>query len=47
VLVDGRVAQLGSHETLIADVDGLYWRFYEQQRLREDLERYMQLDQEL
>ena len=47
VLQDGRIAQLGTHAELITDRSGLYWRFYEQQRLREDLERYMDLEQEL
>ncbi len=47
VLADGTLAQLGTHAQLIKDTGGLYWRFYEQQRLREDLERYMDVDQEL
>jgi ATP-binding cassette subfamily B protein len=46
-IADGRIAQVGTHQQLIADTDGLYWKFYEQQRLREDLERYMELEGEL
>jgi ATP-binding cassette subfamily B protein len=47
VLIDGKIAQIGTHRELITVTDGLYWRFYEQQRLREDLERYMELEGEL
>lgn len=47
VLAGGCVVQLGTHTELIRDTEGLYWRFYEQQRLREDLERYMGADEEL
>ena len=47
VLAGGCVVQLGTHTELIRDTEGLYWRFYEQQRLREDLERYMGVDEEL
>jgi ATP-binding cassette subfamily B protein len=47
VLAGGGVVQLGTHTKLIRDTEGLYWRFYEQQRLREDLERYMGVDEEL
>jgi ATP-binding cassette subfamily B protein len=47
VLAGGCVVQLGTHTELIRDTAGLYWRFYEQQRLREDLERYMGVDEEL
>ena len=47
VLQDGRITQLGTHAELISDRSGLYRKFYEQQRLREDLERYMDLEQEL
>ena len=47
VLAGGRLVQLGRHTELIGEPDGLYWRFYEQQRLREDLERYLDADQEL
>jgi ATP-binding cassette subfamily B protein len=47
VLASGRLVQLGRHADLIADVEGLYRRFYEQQRLREDLERYLDADREV
>ena len=47
VLAGGRLVQLGTHIELIGEPNGLYWHFYEQQRLREDLERYMDVDQEL
>ncbi|HEX4999860.1 MAG TPA: ATP-binding cassette domain-containing protein, partial [Terriglobia bacterium] len=46
-LAGGRIVQEGTHRELIADTSGLYWKFYEQQRLREDLERYMELEGEL
>jgi ATP-binding cassette subfamily B protein len=42
VLSDGKVSQLGVHRDLIADESGLYWQFYEQQRLKEDLESYIE-----
>ena len=42
VLAHGTIAQLGTHHELIAQSGGLYARFYEQQRLREDLERYIE-----
>jgi ATP-binding cassette subfamily B protein len=45
-LAGGRIAQVGTHRELIADTGGLYWKFYEQQRLREDLERYMEMEGE-
>lgn len=40
VLEAGQVRQLGSHRELVRDRAGPYRRFYEQQRLREDLEHY-------
>ena len=42
VLANGAIAQIGTHAELIAQPAGLYWKFYEQQRLREDLERYLE-----
>jgi ATP-binding cassette subfamily B protein len=47
VLAEGTIAQLGTHRRLIGQTGGPYARFYEQQRLREDLERYLDVDQEL
>jgi ATP-binding cassette subfamily B protein len=40
VLRDGAVVQEGTHAQLIAQCSGEYWHFYEQQRLKEDLESY-------
>ena len=40
VLEQGEVRQLGTHAELVSDRRGLYRRYYEQQRLREDLESY-------
>jgi ATP-binding cassette subfamily B multidrug efflux pump len=42
VLEDGKITQQGSHSELISNRGGLYWRFYEQQRLKEDLEVYVE-----
>ena len=47
VLAGGRLVQLGRHADLMGDAQGLYRRFYEQQRLREDLERYLDADREV
>ena len=41
VLDRGRIDQLGSHEELLKDRAGLYFNFYEQQRLKEDLEEFL------
>ncbi len=40
VLNAGRVTQMGSHAELIAQKKSEYWRFFEQQQLKEDLEGY-------
>jgi ATP-binding cassette subfamily B protein len=47
VLADGRLVQLGTHQQLMRETSGLYVRFYDQQRLREDLERYLDADREV
>lgn len=41
VLEQGEIAEEGSHSELIARHSGIYSRFYEEQRLKEDLETYM------
>ena len=43
VLDQGMIRQMGTHEQLIEDRRGGYRRFYEQQRLKEDLENYVEL----
>lgn len=40
VLERGRVTQLGTHSQLVAQKGGIYARFYDQQRLKADLESY-------
>jgi ABC-type multidrug transport system fused ATPase/permease subunit len=50
VLDRGRIAEQGTHESLLSvgRGAGIYRRFYDQQRLREELETYIQnLDSEL
>jgi ATP-binding cassette subfamily B protein len=42
VLDQGKLRQLGTHEELMQDRRGAYRIFYEQQRLKEDLEQYVQ-----
>ena len=42
VLEAGAIIQQGTHQKLINERSGLYWRFYEQQRLKEDLEVYVE-----
>lgn len=48
VLEHGEIVEEGSHTELIARKSGIYARYYEEQRLKEDLESYMdELDQKL
>ncbi|MGK5082401.1 ABC transporter ATP-binding protein [Bdellovibrionota bacterium FG-1] len=42
VLADGKIRQVGTHAELSMDRRGLYRQFYEQQRLQEDLESYVE-----
>jgi ATP-binding cassette subfamily B protein len=42
VMEQGKIVQQGRHENLIRDRSGLYRRFYEQQRRKEELERYVE-----
>jgi ABC-type multidrug transport system fused ATPase/permease subunit len=42
VLENGEIRQLGTHSELLADRRGAYRGFYEQQRLKEDLENYVE-----
>jgi ATP-binding cassette subfamily B protein len=42
VLQDGRIEQLGTHNELLKQRSGPYRSFYEQQRLKEDLENYVE-----
>ena len=40
VLREGRVVQMGTHRQLVSNRSGDYWKFYEQQQLKEELENY-------
>jgi ATP-binding cassette subfamily B protein len=40
VLDQGVIRQMGTHQQLLVDEGGLYRKFYDQQQLKEDLERY-------
>jgi len=40
VLNRGKISQMGTHSQLVSQRTGEYWKFYEQQRLKEDLENY-------
>jgi len=40
VLKDGQIVDSGTHRKLLATKGGIYARYYEQQRLREDVEKY-------
>jgi len=42
VLALGKITQVGKHAELLRDKIGLYARFYEQQRLKDELERYVE-----
>ncbi len=41
VLSAGEVSQMGTHEQLLKQRGSLYWRFYEQQRLQEEVDNYV------
>lgn len=41
VLGKGEVLQAGTHEKLLSQRGGLYWKFYEQQRLQEEVDNYV------
>lgn len=41
VLSDGEISQMGTHEKLLKQRGSLYWRFYEQQRLQEEVDNYV------
>jgi ATP-binding cassette subfamily B protein len=41
VLSNGQILQEGSHEQLLSQKGSLYWRFYEQQRLQEEVDNYV------
>ena len=48
VLEGGKIRQIGTHRDLIADRRGAYRRYYDQQRLKEELEQYAEkLDEAL
>jgi ATP-binding cassette, subfamily B, multidrug efflux pump len=40
VLNQGKIVQMGTHSQLVKDRSGEYWKFFEQQQLKEDLENY-------
>jgi ATP-binding cassette subfamily B multidrug efflux pump len=40
VLNQGKIVQLGTHQQLSTQRSGAYWKFFEQQQLKEDLESY-------
>jgi ATP-binding cassette subfamily B protein len=42
VLEKGEIRQLGTHLELLKERSGIYFKYYEQQRLREDLESYVE-----
>ncbi len=41
VLDKGSIAQQGSHQSLLKQKEGIYRKFYERQRLKEELEQYV------
>lgn len=42
VLEEGKIADQGTHAKLIRKKTGLYYRFYEQQRLKEELDQFLE-----
>ncbi len=40
VLDEGMIAQMGTHRQLASQRGGIYWKFYEKQRMTEELESY-------
>ncbi|MBC7692057.1 MAG: ABC transporter ATP-binding protein [Methylotenera sp.] len=41
VLADGGIGRQGTHSQLITEKNSLYWKFHEQQRLKDDLAEYL------
>lgn len=41
VLDKGSIVQSGTHSSLLKEKGGIYWRFYEQQRLEQELQNYV------
>jgi ATP-binding cassette subfamily B protein len=40
VLDEGEIVQMGTHLQLASQMSGIYWKFYEKQKMREELETY-------
>lgn len=41
VLADGQIIQQGSHSNLMKDASGLYRKYYDQQKMEQEIERYV------